>query len=165
VAFVCSVCGELHDERMLDVRMTLPDAIHALPEAERRERAWLAEDFAVLDERTFYVRGLLEIPVPELATRFAYGVWLEVDEPDFRFLLEHWDDPAQAGFHPVDARLANELAPYVATEGLIASLQPVSADLLPLAALHEIDHPLYRDQRAGISSGRADELAAVVLHA
>jgi hypothetical protein len=164
VGFVCSVCGEFHNERMLDIRLTLPDSIHELSTDERNRRARLSEDFAVLDERAFYLRGLVEIPIPELETRFAYGAWLQVDERDFRHLLEHWDDPDQGSFDAVDATLANELAPYRDTAGLSARLRPVSADLLPTADLVATDHPLAADQRNGISSARADELAAVVLH-
>jgi hypothetical protein len=164
VGFVCSVCGEFHEERMLDIRMTLPDEIHDLSEEERDRRAWVADDFAVLDERAFFVRALLELPVPELDTRFAYGIWTEVGHEDFRHLLEHWDDPAQAEFAPVDATLANEVAPYRGTLGLEVELRPVSAELLPLAELRRADHQLWRDQQQGISPGRTDELAAVVLH-
>jgi hypothetical protein len=163
VGFVCSVCGEFHAERLLDVRLTLPEPIHVLAEEERAERAWLADDFAVLDEERFYVRGLLEIPVPELDAYFGYGVWIEVPQPDFQRLLEHWRDPEQADFDAIDGALANDLAPYVGTEGLEVSLQPVSADRLPAVWL-EADHPLGRDQAAGISTARTDELAATVLH-
>jgi hypothetical protein len=160
--FVCSVCGEHHDERMLDIRMGLPDEIHALDEAEREQRAWIAEDFAVLDEEWFYVRGLLELPIPELESRFAYGAWAEVPRRDFKKLQKRWLDPRQ--FKPLTCWLANELTPYVGTTRLKATLRPVSENQLPLLELEEAPHELVRDQRQGISVQRADELAAVVLH-
>jgi hypothetical protein len=163
MGFVCSVCGEFHAERLLDIRMTLPEPIHALDEDERARRTWLADDFAVLDERRFYLRGLLEIPVRELDSRFGYGVWVEVAEADFQHLLEHWHDPAQGSFAPVDARLANELAPYDATEGLPVAIEPVSAESLPSVRLLGDEHPLCIDQRYGISAARSDELAATVM--
>jgi hypothetical protein len=165
VGFVCSVCGEFHAERLLDIRLTLPDPIHALDEADRERRAWLAEDFAVLDEERFYVRGLLGLRVPELDRSFGYGVWIEVAAGDFRHLLEHWRDPDQAAFDPVEGTLANELSPYVGTEGLACSLQPVSVDRLPAVHLATGEHPLVLDQRAGITTARTEELAATVLHA
>jgi len=164
VGFVCSVCGEFHAERLLDIRLALPEPIHALDEGERARRAWLAEDFAVLDERHFYLRGLLEIPVLELDSRFGYGVWLEVQQEDFQYLLEHWGDPAQDSFDPVAATLANELAPYDGTEGLHVAVQPVSAESLPSVRLLADEHPLCLDQRNGISAARSEELAATVLH-
>jgi hypothetical protein len=162
MGFVCSVCGEFHAERMLDVRLSLPDPIFALDDEERDARAWLADDFAVLDEERFFVRGLLELPILELGSRFGYGTWVEIGGDEFRQLLEHWQDPDQ--FAPVKGTVANELAPYVGTEGLRATLSPVSVDTLPSVTLDDAAHPLVTDQQAGITAGRSDELAATVRH-
>ena len=162
MGFVCSVCGEFHAERMLDIRLSLPDPIFALDDEERRARAWLADDFAVLDEDRFFVRGLLELPILELGSRFGYGTWVEVGGDEFRQLLEHWQDPDQ--FAPVKGTVANELAPYVGTEGLPATLSPVSVDTLPSVTLDDAAHPLVADQQAGITADRSDELAATVRH-
>jgi hypothetical protein len=163
VGFTCSVCGRFHDERMLDIRMGLPDDIHALPEDEREERVWLSEDFAVLDDERFFVRGLLELPIPELGDRFAYGAWVEVALQDFGKLMKRWTDPKQ--FTPVAVVLANELSPYRSTTWLRAELRPTTPDQLPAIELADGEHPLIQDQRRGITAARSDELAAVVLHA
>ncbi len=162
MGFVCSVCGEFHAERMLDIRLSLPDPIFALDDEERDARAWLADDFAVLDEERFFVRGLLELPILELGSRFGYGTWVEVAGYEFQQLLEHWQDPDQ--FAPVKGTVANELAPYVGTEGLRATLSPVSVDTLPSVTLDDAAHPLVADQQAGITADRSDELAATVRH-
>jgi len=162
MGFVCSVCGEFHAERMLDIRLSLPGPIFALDDEERDARAWLADDFAVLDEDRFFVRGLLELPILELGSRFGYGTWVEVGGDEFRQLLEHWQDPDQ--FAPVKGTVANELAPYVGTEGLPATLSPVSVDTLPSVTLDDAAHPLVADQQAGITADRSDELAATVRH-
>ena len=164
MGFVCSVCGEFHAERLLDIRLSLPDAIHALPEDERAARAWLSEDFAVLDERIYYVRGLLELPIPELGSKFGYGVWAELEPEHFNHLLEHWHDEEQEDFHPIAARLANDLAPFDETAGLPIVLQPLSADRLPAVRVRAAGHPLCNAQRDGISAARSEELAATVLH-
>lgn len=163
MGFTCSVCGRFHDERMLDIRMGLPDDIHALAEDERDERVWLSEDFAVLDDERFFVRGLLELPIPELDDRFAYGAWVEVTMRDFRKVTKRWTDPEQ--FAPVAAVLANELSPYRSTTWLRAELRPTTPDQLPAIELADGEHPLIQDQRQGITAARSDELAAVVLHA
>jgi hypothetical protein len=163
MGFVCSVCGDFHAERLLDIRLSLPDPIFALADDEREARAWLADDFAVLDEERFFVRGLLELPIPELETRFGYGTWVEIESKEFQQLLEHWEDPEQ--FPPVEGTVANELAPYTGTEGLRATLSPVSVETLPSVKLDDAAHPLVADQQAGISADRSDELAATVLHA
>jgi hypothetical protein len=162
VGFTCSVCGEFHDRRLLDIRLALPDEIHTLAEAERTRRAYVEDDFAVLDDACFFVRGLLEVPIPELGERFAYGAWVEVPAAAFRELHAKWHDPEQ--FAPVAGALANELAPYAATAGLAATLRATTADRLPAIELADGGHPLIRDARSGIGAARADELAAVVGH-
>jgi hypothetical protein len=162
VAFTCSVCGQHHDERLLDIRLGLPGDIHALDPDERQRRAWLADDFAVLDDERFFVRGLLELPIPELHDRFAYGTWCEVEMPDFQELMRRWHSDEQ--FAPVRCVLANELDPYFDTTGLRATLHATSPDKLPTVQLDESPHELALDQRAGITADRSDELAAVVLH-
>jgi hypothetical protein len=160
--FVCSVCGEHHQERLLDIRLGLPHAIHLLDAVSRTRRAWLADDFAVLDDERFFVRGLLELPIAELDDRFAYGSWVEVSMPDFQELMRHWHDEAQ--FAPVGCAVANELEPYRDTVGLRAMLCATAPDRLPAIVLDAGPHELVDAQRRGISPGRSDELAAVVLH-
>jgi hypothetical protein len=162
MGFVCSVCGEVHAARMLDIRMELPDPIYELPDGERERRTWLADDFAVLDDSRFFVRGLLEIPIPELRENFGYGVWAEIEQEQFTHLLERWGNPDQ--FDPFEAALANELTPYAGTAGLRAELRPVSVDKLPTIRLLETEHELVADQRRGISVRRSDELAALAQH-
>ena len=160
--FVCSVCGEHHDERLLDVRLGLPQVIHVLDADARQRRAWLADDFAVLDDERFFVRGLLELPVPGLGDRFAYGTWVEVAMEDFQELMRRWHDEAQ--FDAVECTLANELEPYRETVGLGGTLHATAPDKLPRVELADAPHDLVEAQRRGISVDRSDELAAVVLH-
>ena len=160
--FVCSVCGEHHDQRLLDIRLALPHAIHLLDADARARRAWLADDFAVLDDERFFVRGLLELPIPRIDDRFAYGSWVEVSMPDFQELMRHWHDEAQ--FDAVECTIANELEPYRDTLGLRGTLRATAPDKLPAIELADASHDLVNAQRRGISVGRSDELAAVVLH-
>jgi hypothetical protein len=162
VSFTCSVCGEDHVEDLRDIRLGLPDAIYELAADAREARAWLSDDFAVLDDARFFVRGLLELPIPPAGDRFGYGLWLEVQLPVFQELMTHWHEPEQ--FAPVDGRVANELSPYEETTGLAVTLRAVAADKLPLAELHDAAHPLVRAQRDGIPPARAEELAAVAVH-
>jgi hypothetical protein len=138
--FVCSVCGEHHDERLLDIRLALPHVIHALDADARTRRAWLADDFAVLDDERFFVRGLLELPVPSLHDRFAYGTWVEVAMTDFQELMRRWHSDEQ--FAPVQCVLANELEPYRDTLGLRATLRATALDRLPLVVLADAAHEL-----------------------
>jgi hypothetical protein len=168
LGFVCSVCGEHHDELMLDIRMGLPDAVFELSEEERAERAEVGEDSGILrsaDGREhFYVRSLLEIPIPSLDRYFGYGGWIEVDAASYNRIGELWADERGREEPPFAGRLANELAPYEGTLGLPVMLQLREVELLPAVELVETDHLLRAEQQNGISEARAQELAAAVMH-
>jgi hypothetical protein len=168
VGFTCSLCGAYHDERILDVRLELPEAIYRLSERERTRLAWLADDTAVLEPpgeaARFFVRGLVEIRIPELHDRFAYGVWVELAEEDWHRVAELWTDPNGRDHPPFEGRLANELDPYVATEGLPVLLQLEEVERLPSVAVGPSAHPLAVEQRDGISVERCEQLAATVMH-
>jgi hypothetical protein len=168
VGFVCSVCGEYHDELLLDIRMGLPEPVFELSEDERAERAEIADDFVSFRSRDgaqrHYVRGLLEIPVPALDSYFGYGSWIEVDADSYLRLWQLWHDERGGEQPPFAGTLANELAPYEGTLGLPVMLQLRDVDVLPTVELVETDHLLRAEQRDGITEARARELAATALH-
>jgi hypothetical protein len=168
VGFVCSVCGEHHDELMLDIRMGLPEPVFALSDSERAERAEFGDDSGIYREaggaEHYYVRGLLEIPIRSLERYFGYGAWIEVDGESYDRLGELWDDELGREEPPFSGRLANELAPYDGTFGLPVMLQLREVDLLPVVELVDTDHRLRAEQQNGITEERAQELAATVMH-
>jgi hypothetical protein len=168
MGFVCSVCGEHHEELMLDIRMGLPEPVFELSEEEREERAEIWDDSAIFrsadGRHHYYVRGLLEIPIPSLDRYFGYGAWIEVDAQSYDRLGELWNDEAGQDEPPFPGKLANELAPYEGTMDLPVMLQLRAVELLPTVELVETDHVLRGEQQTGISEARAEELAATVLH-
>ena len=165
MAFTCEVCGETHAGETRDIRMGLPQPIFLLDEDERRERAYVEDDFAVLHTRNgdrYFVRALLELPVDGEDGYFGYGAWVEVSAEDAEALGELWHDEAGEREGPFLGKLANELSPYAFTEGLPVRIRLRDVRLLPLVELDEANHELVRAQRRGISRHRAHELAATV---
>jgi hypothetical protein len=165
VGFTCTVCGETHADETRDIRLGLPQPIFRLDDDERLQQAWVEDDFAVLHGANgdrHFVRGLLELPIPEEDGRFGYGSWIEVSGDDVAALGELWDDDDGWRHGPFSGRLANELSPYFATEGLAVLLRLRDVSLLPLVELEDGAHELVRAQRNGISSHRAHQLAETV---
>jgi hypothetical protein len=164
VAF-CAVCGATHAGETRDLRLGLPQPIFRLDDEERRQRARVEDDFAVLHgpkgDRHF-VRAVLQLPIPEEDGRFGYASWVEVSPADVAALGELWDDEDGWRRGPFSGTLANELSPYFATEGLSVRLRLQDVSQLPLVELVDGEHELVRAQRIGISSHRAHELAATV---
>ena len=163
--FTCEVCGKAHVGALRDIRMSLPQPIFLLDEDERRRRAYVEDDFAVLhtqDADRYFVRALLELPIDEEDGYFGYGAWVEVSEADVAALGELWDDEEGRRAGPFTGALANELSPYAFTEGLPVRIRLRDVELLPLVELDDANHELVRAQRRGISRHRAHELAATL---
>jgi hypothetical protein len=165
VSFTCSVCGEVHDGEVRDIRLTLPDPVFRLDEEERARRAFVGEDSSILHEPggdRHFVRGLLELPIRGADGYFGYGSCVEVEAEDFAALGELWHDPDGWRHEPFAGLLANELSPYRGTVGLPLRLRLRDVSLLPLIELEAGEHPLVSDQGEGISLRDAHDLAAVV---
>jgi hypothetical protein len=165
VAYTCEVCGAAHTGEVRDIRMSLPQPIYLLDEDERRERAYVEDDFAVLhgpNGDRFFVRALLELPIDGEDGYFGYGAWIEVSEADVAELGKLWHDDEGQRARPFTGTLANELNPYAFTDGLPVRIRLRDVRLLPLVELEDGDHELVRAQRYGISSHRAHQLAATV---
>ena len=122
MGFTCTVCGETHADETRDIRLGLPQPIFRLDDDERLQQAWVEDDFAVLHGANgdrHFVRGLLELPIPEEDGRFGYGSWIEVSGEDVAALGELWDDDDGWRHGPFSGTIANELSPYFATEGAV----------------------------------------------
>jgi hypothetical protein len=165
VSFTCDVCGETHAGETRDIRMGLPQPIFLLDEEERHERAYVDDDFAMLQARNgdrYFVRALLELPISGEDGYFGYGAWVEVSKPDVAELGELWADEEGRLAAPFPGTLANELSPYAFTDGLPVLIRLREVALLPLVELADGEHELVRAQRYGISPHRAHQLAATV---
>jgi hypothetical protein len=166
LGFVCSFCGEHHDEQMLDIRMQFPDPVFELSGEARASRADFGDDAGVLDPGSssprFFVRGLLELPIRDLDDFFAYGAWVEIDEQSFTRIGDLWWDARGSDEPPFRGRLANELEPYSATAGLDCELQLRDVNRVPSITVRSVDHSLSSDQVSGITLQRVHELAATV---
>ena len=171
MGFTCAVCGQHHDARLLDVRAGRPELWLTVPEDELETRTWEAGDFCTVDDeggRTHrYVRGLIEIPVPELDHRFAYGVWVEVETDSFNDALRRYYDPdVLAGDVQLayEGWLATSLPAYPRpTVGLPGSLALRAGNLAPAFVLDDVGHALSDEQHEGISLHRVEELTAPYL--
>lgn len=72
----------------MDVTFGLPDDIFALSEEQREVRTKTHSDLCSLDDKRYFIRGVVYVPVQELGTKFGWGVWAEVSEETFyRYLI------------------------------------------------------------------------------
>ena len=116
-----------------------------------------------------FVRGVIEIPVPDATTAdesaFSIGVWVSLSEKNFTWLLENWSAEESEQRDPWFGWLSNRVPVYPDTLNLKTHVRLQGERRRPLIELEPTDHPLPVDQRRGVTLRRAHELAQRWLHA
>jgi hypothetical protein len=162
--FVCSSCGLTHEGVPLSFAADFPDMYSNMTETDRSTRALISTDQCVIDERWFFIRGCLEIPVHDCTEVFVWGLWSSVKDVVFDEISESWEEVGRETHRgPFKARLANSLSQYPETINLKLRIliQPVGKRPLFIV---EDEHPLATAQQHGISRREAMELTATLFH-
>jgi hypothetical protein len=73
--FHCANCGKWHDGLPLDWAFNAPTYWDQIPEAEREERGHGTPDLCSIDNRDFFVRGLIEIPIVGFQEPSRWRAW------------------------------------------------------------------------------------------
>jgi hypothetical protein len=158
MGFQCAVCGQVHEEIPHDLAYTWPLEYLQVPPAERPTRTQANPDLCVIDGTVFLVRGVLPLPIrdvaPEDDPEFRWGVWVRVEESTFRRYLELWDvesisDP------PFPGRLSGGIRGYADSDELEVRVELRPHGKRPHFWVVPEDNTLGQDQRAGISLMKA----------
>jgi len=163
--WACKVCGQSHDDVPLSFAADSPDMYANMKEEERGSRAVIGSDQCIIDEKWFFVRGCLEIPIVDSDEVFLWGLWASVKQEVFDEISESWEEEDRESTRgPFKGRLANSLSVYPGSLNLKLriTLQPVGTR--PLFVIEELEHPMASAQSSGLSRREARELAATLLH-
>jgi len=162
--WTCRRCGEEHEGVPLDWATDAPDYW----DGGRTDDDWLSEDLCMWTDdagnRSYFIRGVLPIPIPETGEDLMYGVWSSLSERSFRRAYDLWDDPGRIHEPPYFGWLSNSLLGYPETLNLPLDVVVEEAEMRPSLMLHDGDHPLIEEQRRGISIARVLEIAELHMH-
>ena len=159
MTFRCATCGQEHAGLPMEVAFGKPADYFAIPEQERRRRCALTDDWCVIDERRFYIRGCLYVPVTDADQRFAWGLWARVSKRAFqRYYALYSSDGS--GESPFRGRLCGEHRGYEGLDGQAVKVRPRTASERPAFVMSRCGHLLYREQRWGITLHRVQEILA-----
>jgi hypothetical protein len=165
MSFVCHRCGESHEGIPLSFAADFPDPYANLSSDDRDNRCIIGSDQCVIDQKLFFIRGCLEIPVLNSEQVFLWGLWASVWEKDYDEISECWDEEGRENAHgPFKARLANKLSVYPHTNDLKVTIRLQRAGQRPLFFVDEVDHPLAMVQRDGMTMQETQELVGLLLH-
>jgi hypothetical protein len=168
--WTCPCCGNTHAglfDLGCDAPDYWPDEKIIRPNSEVRSATHiLTEDFCILDDEHFFIRGVLELPIIGAAgERFGYGVWSSLSRKNFDLYVESFDDGGQGDLGPWFGWFSNRLAGYPDTlNHLKCKVTLRDGRLRPALELEPTDHPLALEQRSGITFDRLLELYAANGH-
>ncbi len=155
--FKCASCGDFHSG-IPDIGWSYPVFYLDVPEAERDERCDLTSDSCVIDDKWFFVRGCLEIPVIGTEEVFAWGTWVSLSEADFDRFAELYDVDSRAEEGSFLGWFSSNIELYPKTTDLKARAHLRDGGLRPFIELEPNDHPLAIEQREGITLERLREI-------
>lgn len=142
-----------------------PDMYANMTHQEREIRAIAGSDQVVIDQQQFFIRGCLELPIKESRDIFLWGLWASVREETYDQISDSWElTGREQSCGPFKGRLANSLSVYPPTLNLKLEIRIQPVGVRPLFIVEEGKHPLADEQKSGITSKRALELASLLLH-
>jgi hypothetical protein len=122
----------------------------------------LNNDLCVVDQSVFFMRGHIELPIVGCDT-FVFSVWCSLSEASFSHAMDRWKDPSREG-DGYFGWLCSSIPVYPSTLQLKLNVRSRAVGQVPLFEVQQCDHPLYLDQRDGISLDRARQIAHALLH-
>jgi hypothetical protein len=161
--FKCGSCNKIH-KGMPTFAWKYPVAVEKIPREERAKRVKLGSDLCVIDGKTFYIRGCIEIPVIGLEKPFLWGTWVSVSEEDYHRYQELFDAPGQENEPPFFGWLDHTPPGYPEEEFFTTMVFLRPLPQRPSIVLEATDHPLAMEQRHGISIERLIEITETVMH-
>jgi hypothetical protein len=135
-----------------------------IPEHERERRTHLSSDICVIDEKWFFVRGCLEIPVHEHAEPLSWGVWCSLSQETFVRYGEIFDKVDRDSGESFFGWLCSAVPGYLDTQLLKTMVRVRPWPTRPFVELEPTDHQLAIEQREGITVARAREIAERIMH-
>ena len=109
--FQCTSCGDTH-EGMCSFGAHAPLRYYEVPSDEREQRCSLGSDDCVIDEKWFFVRGCIEIPVHGEEEVISWGVWVSLSEPSYIQWLNAFKKEKRSQTGPFFGWLNSWLKPY-----------------------------------------------------
>ncbi len=166
--FKCSSCEKIH-KGDFDLAYFRPDSWPGAESYEpnsalRFDGDFLSEDFCVIEGKHFLLRGVLEISVHGTGGEtFGYGAWSTLSKENFKKYLQEFDSGGVGGTEWF-GWFSNKLRGYPDSYALPCTVVTRPSRLRPKFVLENGDHPLVREQEAGISFDRLLEIYELHSH-
>lgn len=167
-SYICACCGEKQSGSP-SFAVQVPPFLEGIPGDEFDARVEYDDDLCIVragtgqEDDLFAIRVMLEIPIHGVATPFSWGVWVTQSRENFHRYIEGVGTDQRGlgsfGWMPMVLSYYQGDHAGLPVRNLACDVNFQEINMRPKISLHEADHPLYRDQRDGISWDRAVEIA------
>jgi hypothetical protein len=140
-----------------------PDFLAAIPEEQRQGRVLADSDLCIVDDRHFFIRGMLELPILGTTKSFTWLVWVSLSEENLNRAADLWETPGREREPPYFGWLNTRLPGYPDTLEIKVHVHTLQVGRRPSIEVERNDHPLSQDQSRGITMARANLLAKQVM--
>lgn len=162
--WTCSNCGKTHTGLVEGYGFEAPWTYYTVSSEERERRCSLSEDYCVIDDRDYFVRGCLEIPIIGEQEPFIWGVWASLSRENFHRERRLAQDPKRVEEPPYFGWLTTRIRIYPDTSSLKTHVHSRQVGMRPFIELQPTDHPLAIEQRTGITLERVREIGELMEH-
>ena len=160
LTWTCKCCGRSFNSLPMSYAAEGPDNWYALSGPDRAARTSLGSDLCVIDQREFYVRGCVEVPVADCANPFVWNLWVSVSQESFGYIGDRLGSLAEDDRSPRFGWLCTSIRGYPTPLEIRCHVFLRAGNLLPRIVLEPTDYPLAAEQHAGITLERAKAIAA-----
>lgn len=166
----CGTCDEWHTGPLLDLGFDAPhywssdsEKCHrwsVLPSGslERTCKTFIDSDYCAIDDRDYFVRGIIELPIIGAAESFRWGVWGSLSRENFEALIRADEKNGQPENTQMFSWLSSRIQEYPDTLSLKMTASIQEPGMRPLFRLERADHPLAREFYEGIAPERVREI-------
>ena len=148
--FQCTLCGSLHNEVPLAFHADAP--VWWSSEMLEQPNCELGSDQCVIGDESFFIKGLIRVPIVERDSAFEWGVWVSLSRDNFVHTCEVWETSGREREEPMFGWLSSALPTYTEpTVNLRTRVHTQPVGHRPLVELEPTAPPLAIEQREGIA--------------
>lgn len=163
LTYKCSCCGQVYDDLPLCFGADYPDYYFSVPPDERESRIELKESLCIVDEKHFFHRGRLTIPINDHNENLIFNVWTSISEDNFGKRMDLWEDPKRTKEEPYFGWLQTTVPTYGDTLNIKTIATEQEIGLIPEIKSIEEEHRLTIDQKNGITYKKAVEIVDEII--
>jgi hypothetical protein len=162
-AYKCDCCDVVYNDLPLCFGSDYPEYYFSVPPEEREERIQLEESLCIIDDKYFFHRGRLTIPIIDHHEDFAFDIWTSISAENFEIRMNLWEDENRTKQEPYFGWLQTMVPNYGETLSLKTIAIEQELGFIPEIKCIEENHPLTIDQENGITFEKAKEMVENIL--